>query len=84
MEKITPKMSDKAKTEFAASDLRSQLLQVIHAHPPSDMKMTYMQICCLLSMKPSTDFFKTPNKGKDGLDKMIWENRRKLTRIENG
>jgi len=83
-EKKTPKLSDKAKKEFAESHLRSQLRQVIHAHPPSDMKMTYIQICGLLSIKPSTDFFKTPNKGKDGLEDMIWENRTKLTEIEKG
>ena len=77
-------MSDEDKTEFAAMDYRCQLSEVIHAYPPSDMKMTYMQICGLLSMKPSTDFFKRPNKGKDGLEEMIWENRWKLTRIENG
>ena len=78
IETKVPNMTDKAKEEFAALELRTQLTEVIRVHTPSEMKMVYMQMCMMLSMKPSTDFFKSSVKGKDGLEEMIWDNREKL------
>ena len=77
-----PKMSDKAKTEFAASTLRDKLVKGIHAYPPSNMKMVYIQVCSLLDKKASMDFFIPAKKGKDDLVKLIWENCKKLRKIE--
>ena len=71
-------MTDKAKEEFAALELRTQLTEVIRVHTPSEMKMVYMQICMMLSITPCPDFFKSSVKWKDGLEEMIWDNREKL------
>ena len=76
-------MTDEAKEEFAALVLRTQLTEVIQGHTPSELKMVYMQICMMLSMKASPDYFKSSVKGKDGLEEMIWDNRTKLGRIWN-
>ena len=76
-------MSQEAKAEFEELDLKLQLMEVINAHTPSEMKMVYTQVCLLLSVKPSTDFFKNATKGKDGLEEMIWNNLRKLRHIWN-
>ena len=75
-------MSDKAKTEFAASTLRDKLAKVIHAYPPSDTKMVYIQVCSLLDKKASIEFFIPAKKGKDDLVKLIQENHKKLRKIE--
>lgn len=78
IETKVPNMTDKAKEEFAALELRTQLTEVIRVHTPSEMKMVYMQICMMLSIEPCPDFFKSSVKGKDGLEEMIWDNREKL------
>ena len=69
------KVSNKTKAELLAMDLKSQLMQVIHIHTPSEMRMVYMQVCGLLSFKPLTDFFfKSSEKRNTRLKGMIWEN----------
>jgi hypothetical protein len=42
VENRVTKISDEAKADLATMDHRSQLMEVIHAHTPSEMRMVYM------------------------------------------
>jgi hypothetical protein len=50
-------MTEKMKADFLAMGLRSQLRKVIKVHYPSNMRMVYMQVVGIPSLKPSIVFY---------------------------
>ena len=50
-------MTKHMKANFLAMGLRSQLRKVIEVYSLSEMRMVYMQVVRILSLKPFTVFF---------------------------
>ena len=69
---------------FIVSNLKDQLNDVITIHTPSELKMVYMRVCMILGMVPDPDYFKSPSKGKIGLEEIIWDNKVYLRKVWRG
>ena len=62
-------MTETMKVGSVAMDLRSQLRKVINVHSPRKMRMVYMQVIGLLSLKPSTVFVYLAQKKREDVRK---------------